>query len=151
MLDAIDKQLLDLLQEDCKRTHKALSLHLHLSPTAVHERIKKLERAGFIAGYVALVNKHKVARDFIVLCHVRLLQHSKSYLIGFQQEITALEEVVECLHVSGEYDYILKVCVKDMAAYREFLVTKLTTLNHIGNTHSTYVIDEVKMTTALVV
>ena len=135
MLDAIDKQLLDLLQEDCKRTHKALSLQLHLSPTAVHERIKKLERAGFIAGYVALVNKHKVARDFIVLCHVRLLQHSKSYLIGFQQEITALEEVVECLHVSGEYDYILKVCVKDMAAYREFLVTKLTTLNHLSLIH----------------
>ena len=148
MLDAIDKQLLTLLQQDTKQTHKALSLQLNLSVTAIFERIKKLERMGVIRQYVALVDAKKAEKDFVVLCHVRLVQHSKEYLTRFEREVQQLSEVLECYHVSGDYDYILKVQVKDMHAYREFIVTKLTALKHIGNTHSTFVIDEVKHTTA---
>ncbi len=147
-LDGIDRKLLMLLQEDTKKTHKALSLHLDLSVTAVYERIKKLERQGVIKRYVALIDAEKVAKNFIVLCHVRLVQHSKEFLTRFEREVLQLSEVLECYHVSGDYDYILKVQVKDMQEYRDFIVTKLTALRHIGNTHSTFVIDEVKHTTA---
>src|SRR5690606_33981500 len=97
-----------------------------------------------------LVNKNKVGKGFVVFCHIKLLQHSRDFLTRFEREVTKLDEVLECYHVSGDYDYILKVCVENMDAYREFMVTKLTTLQHIGSTHSTFVISEVKNTTAFV-
>lgn len=147
-LDITDKKLLSLLQTDTKQTTKQLSLKLNLSVTAVYERIKKLERDGFIEKYVAIVNKKKIARDFVVFCHIKLIQHTKEFLQKFEHEVIVLDEVLECFHVSGDYDYILKVCVENMEAYREFMVTKLTTLHHIGSTHSTFMISEVKSTTA---
>ena len=148
--DAIDKRLLALLQRDSRQTTKQLSLQLNLSPTAVYERIKKLEREGLIAKYVALLDKNKIGSGFIVFCHIKLVQHSRDFLTRFEKQVTALDEVLECFHVSGDYDYILKVAVKDMESYREFMVTKLTTLDHIVSTHSTFMISEVKNTTAFV-
>ena len=147
-MDAIDKKLLSLLQEDTKKTTKALSLQLNLSVTAVYERIKKLEREGIISKYVVLLDRNKINKGFVVFCHIKLVQHSKDYLTRFENEVIQLNEVLECFHVSGDYDYILKVHVKDMDEYREFMVTKLTTLQHIGSTHSTFMIGEVKSTTA---
>lgn len=149
-MDAIDKNLLQLLQEDTKKTTKELSLKLNLSVTAVYERIKKLEREGIIDKYVALLNRNKIEKGFVVFCHIKLIQHSKDFLTKFESEVVKLDEVLECFHVSGDYDYILKICVKDMEEYREFMVTKLTTLNHIGSTHSTFMIGQVKNSTAFV-
>jgi Lrp/AsnC family leucine-responsive transcriptional regulator len=146
-LDVVDKKLLSLLQQDTKKTTKALSLKLNLSVTAVYERIKKLEREGIINNYVALLNRNKIDKSFVVFCHIKLIQHSKDFLTKFESEVTQLDEVLECFHVSGDYDYILKICLKDMEEYREFMVTKLTTLHHIGSTHSTFMIGEVKNTT----
>lgn len=148
-MDSIDKKLLFLLQSDSKKTNKELSLQLNLSVTAVYERIKKLERAGIILRYVALLDKTKIEKGFVVFCHLKLIQHTREFLTRFESEVIRLPEVVECHHVSGDYDYILKVMVKDMEAYREFLVTKLTTLQHIGSTHSTFMINEVKSTSVL--
>ena len=148
-LDSIDKKLLFLLQTDSKRTTAALSLKLDLSVTAVYERIKKMEREGIIDKYVVLVNRSKVEKGFVVFCHLKLIQHTKEFLTKFESEVVKLKEVLECHHVSGDYDYILKILVKDMEAYREFLVTKLTTLEHIGSTHSTFMISEVKNTTVI--
>ncbi len=149
-MDIIDKNLLQLLQEDTKKTTKELSLKLNLSVTAVYERIKKLEREGIIDKYVALLNRNKIDKGFVVFCHIKLIQHSKDFLTKFESEVVKLDEVLECFHVSGDYDYILKICVKDMEEYREFMVTKLTTLNHIGSTHSTFMIGQVKNSTAFV-
>ena len=149
-LDSIDKKLLSLLQSDSKMTTKELSLKLNLSVTAVYERIKKLEREGIIANYVALLNRNKISKGFVVFCHIKLIQHAKEFLQKFEHEVVRLDEVLECFHVSGDYDYILKVCVENMEAYREFMVTKLTTLEHIGSTHSTFMISEVKNTTAFI-
>lgn len=148
-LDLTDKKLLNLLQTDSKQTNKQLSLHTGLSVTAVYERIKKLERLGIIKNYVATLDKNKIEKSFLVLCHVKLLQHSKTYLSHFEKEILALDEVTECFHVSGDYDYILKIYVRDMAAYRDFMVTKLTTIKYIGSTHSIFTINEVKNATAI--
>ena len=147
-MDVIDKKLLKLLQADTKKTTKELSIKLNLSVTAVYERIKKLEREGVICKYVALVNRNKIHKAFVVFCHIKLIQHSRDFLTKFENEVVKLTEVLECFHVSGDYDYILKVCVKDMEEYREFMVNKLTTLQHIGSTHSTFMIGEVKNTTA---
>ena len=143
-LDATDKKILSLLQKDSKQTTKQLSLPLNLSVTAVYERIKKLEKEGFIKKYVAVIDKDKINKSFLIFCHIKLLQHSKEYLSNFEKEILKLDEVSECFHVSGDYDYILKIYVEDMQAYREFMVTKLTTIKHIGSTHSTFTINEVK-------
>ncbi|CAI2767155.1 Lrp/AsnC family transcriptional regulator [Flavobacterium collinsii] len=148
-LDTTDKKLLVLLQTDSKKTTKELSLKLNLSVTAVYERIKKLEREGIIKSYVALVDKTKIEKGFVVFCHLKLIQHTKEFLTKFESEVIKLNEVLECHHVSGDYDYILKVLVKDMEAYREFLVTKLTNLQHIGSTQSMFMISEVKNSTVI--
>ena len=147
-MDATDKKLLALLQQDTKKTTKELSVKLNLSVTAVYERIKKLEREGIIDKYVVLLNRNKIEKSFVVFCHIKLIQHTKEFLTTFEKQVVKLDEVLECFHVSGDYDYILKICVKDMEEYREFMVTKLTSLQHIGSTHSTFMIGEVKNTTA---
>jgi len=148
-LDSTDRKLLNYLQEDCKQTNKELSSKLNLSVTAAYERIKKLEREGVVRKYVSLLNKEKVDRGFLVFCQIKLVQHAKEYLTKFEKEVTKLDEVLECFHVSGDYDYLLKVIVKDMPHFRSFMVTKLTTLKHIGSTHTSFTISEVKNTTAI--
>lgn len=147
--DAIDTKLLELLQIDCKQTNKELSNKLNLSITAVYERIKKLENNGVIDKYVALINKEKIDKAFVAFCHIKLMQHSQDFVTKFEREVIKIEEVVECYHISGDYDYLLKVHVKDMEAFREFMVKRLTTINHIGSTHSMFMINEVKYTTAI--
>lgn len=149
ILDATDRKLLMLLQQDAKQTTKALSNQLGLSVTAVYERIRKLEREGIIGRYVALIGREKVGKGFVVFCHVKLIQHTREFVTRFEKQVRSLSEVLECYHVSGDYDYILKVVVADMNAYREFLITKLTTLEHIGSTHSTFMMGEVKHSAVL--
>jgi len=149
MLDDIDKELLKLLQNDSKQTNKALSHALGLSVTAVYERIRRLEKNGIISKYVALIDKKKVDKAFVAFCHVKLVQHSQDYVMKFEREVRKLDEVLECYHISGDYDYLLKVLVEDMEAFREFMVKKLTNINHIGSTHSMFMISEVKHTTAI--
>jgi Lrp/AsnC family leucine-responsive transcriptional regulator len=149
VFDEIDKKLLKLLQNDSKQTNKALAHSLGLSITAVYERIKKLENSGVISRYVALVDRKRIGIDFIAFCHVKLIQHSQDYVVKFEREVRKLDEVLECYHLSGDYDYLLKVLVKDMKAFREFMVEKLTKIDHIGSTHSMFMISEVKHTTAI--
>ncbi|TMU56719.1 Lrp/AsnC family transcriptional regulator [Flagellimonas algicola] len=148
-LDEIDKKLVQLLQEDSKKTTKQYADSLNLSKTAVYERIRRLERQGVVTGYVALVDKSKIRRNFTVLCHIRLAQHIKENVLRFEREVLKLQEVSECFHVSGDYDYILKIHVENMEKYREFMVTKLTAISNIGSTQSSFVISEVKHSTAI--
>ena len=149
MLDPKDKKLLVLLQNDAKKITKELASELDLSVTAVFERIKKLEKQQIIKRYVALLNPEKIQKNFIVLCHVKLVQHKKEYISQFEKEITQFPEVLECFHVSGDSDYILKICVKDIQEYREFMVSKLTNLQHIASTQSSFMIKEVKNSTVI--
>jgi len=149
IFDQTDKKLLHLLQNDSKQTNKALSNQLNLSVTAVYERIRKLEKNGIIRQYVALVDKSKVEKDFVAFCHVKLEKHSQDYVVKFEREVNQLSEVLECYHLSGDYDYLLKVLVKDMNSFRDFMVKKLTKIDHIGSTHSMFMISEVKNTTAI--
>jgi len=148
--DETDKKLMLFLQEDAKQTTKELAYKLGLSVTAVYERVRKMENTGVISKYVALLNREKINRNFIVLCHIKLAQHKKEYVLQFEKEVMNLQEVTECFHVSGDYDYILKIGVKDMEDYRNFMLSKLTTLQHIASTHSSFMISEIKNTTAII-
>lgn len=148
-LDQIDKKILKQLQKDSKITNKELSNSLDLSVTAVFERIKRLERNEVISKYVAILQPANVDKSFMVLTQIKLVQHTKNNVLKFESEVVKLDEVLECYHVSGEYDYILKILVKDMEAYREFMLSKLTSLEHIGSTQSTFIISPVKSTTSI--
>ena len=148
-LDKKDKKILFYLQKDSKMTTKELSIHLSLSSTAVYERIKKLEKNGVIERYVALINKGKIEKSFVVFCQIKLMQHKQTYVKKFEKEVIKFEEVLECYNVSGDYDYFLKVVVKNMEEYHNFLNDKLTTLDHISSAHSTFIMNEVKNTLAV--
>jgi Lrp/AsnC family leucine-responsive transcriptional regulator len=148
-LDIIDIDLLNLIQKDAKITTKKLSEMLHLSTTAIYERIKKLEKSGIILKYVTLLNPEKIDKKFVVLCQVKLIQHNNKYMSKFENEVSKFNEVLECYNISGDYDYQLKIVVKDMQAYRVFLNTKLTTLDYIGSTYSTFIISEIKNSTVV--
>lgn len=148
-LDSIDTLLLRYLQQDAKQTNKELATKLGLSVTAAYERIKKLERSGVIERYVAIINKKAVNKGFMVFCEVKLIQHTKENVTRFEKEVRDLSEVQECFHVSGSYDYLLKVLVKDMDHFRSFMVNKLTTIKHIGSTQSSFTIAEVKNSTEI--
>jgi Lrp/AsnC family leucine-responsive transcriptional regulator len=148
-IDNTDKAILNLLQEDAKLTNKVLSSKLSLSVTAIYERVKKLEKLGVINRYVALLSKEKLDKSFVAFCHIKLVQHTQNNVKQFEKEVVEIDEVLECYHLSGDYDYLIKVHVENMEAYRNFMITKLTNLNHIGSTHSMFMINEVKHTTAL--
>ncbi len=148
-LDDKDLILLHSLQQDGKQTTKALALQCDLSATAVYERVRRLEKRGIIRKYVALLNPEKTRRSLKVYCHVKLDQHIKPQVEAFEKEVNKLREVVSCYHIGGDYDYLLEVYVQDMEAYREFMVGKLTAIQHIGSTLSAFVIRKVKHTTEI--
>lgn len=143
-LDKIDLELLNLLQKNAKMTHKQLSLQLNLSTTAIYERIKKLENSGVIEGYAALLNRKKLGKELLVFSNIKLVRHSQENIEMFEQNISKLPEVQECYHISGDYDYILKMSFPSMDVYRDFMVNKLTTISCIGSSQSQFVIKEVK-------
>ncbi len=148
-IDLTDKKLINILQTDSKITTKQIANRLNLSVTAIYERIKKLEKKAIIEKYVAIVNKEKVNKAFVVICQVKLKQHHNTYIEKFEKEVHQFDEVIECFNISGDYDYQLKIVVENMKAYRKFLNNKLTILDYIGSTYSTFIISKVKNGTAV--
>ena len=149
MLDQLDKSILSHLQSDSKMTTPELSVHLGLYATAVYESVRKMVRKGILERYAVRVNKKLVDLGFVVFCQIKLKEHRHEYLVKFEREVIKFKEVLECYNVSGDYDYLLKITVKDMEAYHQFLNDKLTYLDHIGSAHSTFIINEVKNTHAI--
>ena len=127
-LDSVDTQLLNFLQKDSKQTNKELASKLDMSVTAVYERIKKLEKSGVIDSYVALLDKESIGRAFVAFCHIKLVKHSQKLINQFEKEVATIDEVLEVYHLSGDYDYLLKVHVKDVDSFRKFMVDKLTNI-----------------------
>ena len=148
-LDLIDKKILTLLQENSKINIKELALKIGLTQTPVYERIKRLEKSGIIQNYIAVLNKEKVGLNVEVFCQVTLLVHSKELINKFEAAINKMDEVIECFHVAGNYDYLLKIIVKDMKNYQNFLKNKLSVLASVGNVQSTFVMTSTKNNTIL--
>ena len=149
-LDKTDLAILKLLQENARITIKEISDKVHLSTTPVHERIKRLEENGVIQQYVTIVNGAKVKKGLMVICYVSLRQHSKNAGAKFIKTILELHEVIECLTISGEFDFMLKVVTENMDAYYDFHVNKLSQLENVGNVQSVFVMGVIKQTHQLV-
>ncbi len=143
-IDTIDKQILEILQLNSNQSIKQIAAQLNLTNTPVHERIKKLERSGIIEGYSANIDAKKIGKDLMVYTNVSLKEHTKDFLLNFETKVQSITAVIECHHVSGEHDYLLKVLVKNMDDYRDFLTNELAKIANIGNVHSSFVVGEIK-------
>lgn len=146
--DKTDLKLLMLLQNDAKLTTKQLAYHLDLTITPVFERIRKLEKLGFITKYVALTDKKKLGKSLTVFCHVSLKEHNKDMIREFENKVTQIPEIMECHHIAGIHDYLIKVVTNDMDSYHHFVYNKLTAIGNIANVNSSFVMNEIKYTTA---
>ncbi len=147
-LDEVDMRLLGLLQENASRTTKELATELHLTQTPVHERIKRLEREEIIVRYVALLNPRKLDKTLMAMCFISLKEHSQKVIEQFDRDIALLPEVLECYNIAGQFDYMLKTVVSDMNEYQAFML-KLAKLKCIANVQTSFVLREIKHTTAL--
>lgn len=143
-LDLTDKKILNLLQQNSKANIKEIALKIGLTQTPTYERIKRLEKAGVIKNYIAVLDKEKVGYTIEVFCQVTLLVHSKDMITRFENAINKIDEVMECFHVAGNYDYLLKIIVKDMNSYQAFLKNKLSVLDSVANVQSTFVMSSTK-------
>lgn len=150
VLDKTDLQILKLLQQNARMTIKEIAEGVHLSTTPVHERIKRMEGNGVIKQYVALLDASKLGKGLMVICYVSLRQHSKTAGDKFIKNILDMDEVLECLTISGEFDFLLKVVTANMDEYYQFHVNKLSSLENVGNVQSVFVMGVVKMTQRLV-
>ncbi len=150
-LDQADKQILNILQEDGRIRNAKLASELGMSPSPMLERVKKLEQAGIIRKYVALIAPEKVGKNTLAFVAVSLAVHQLGSLDAFKSEIEQLPEVLECYHISGPHDFLLKVLVDDMDEYREFVINKLTRIGSLNNIQTWFVLDTVKHETHIAV
>ncbi len=148
-LDHTDLNILDILQRDAYATNKEIAAQLNMTATPVFERVKRLEREGFIKQYVALLDRKKLGLMVVAYCDVQLKEHSTPFLEKFEKEVQTLDEVQEVCHIAGNFDYLLKVVVSDMDAYQGFVSKKLAALDNIGRVQSSFVMKEIKQTTRL--
>lgn len=148
MLDPTDRHILNYLQHDAKLTNKEIADKLGKSVTPVYERIRRLEKEGYIRRYVALLDRQKAGISLLAFTNVQLKEHSYPMLKAFEKAIVKLAEVMECHHMTGSYDYLLKIGVRDMQEYQDFIINKLSRLANIGTVQSSFVMTEIKQDTA---
>ncbi len=150
-LDDTDIRILKLLQKDSRMTVKELASCVNLSPSPTFERQKRLEREGYIKRYMAVVDAKKVGNGILVLCNIRLKQHTQELIQQFMDAVQNIDEITECYNTSGDYDFIIKVYAHDMKAYQQFMLHTLGRIDCIGSLHSIFVIDETKNTRGVTV
>ncbi len=143
-LDATDLAILRCLQSDARLTTKQLAARVNLSTTPVFERLKRLERDGFIRGYVAILDAEKLDLGFTVFCSVKLKQMTRGDADHFVSYVRKIPQVTECYNISGEFDYLLKILAPSMKAYNEFIINVLGANDSIGSIQSSFVMDEIK-------
>ena len=148
-LDKTDVMILKALQNNAKINMKELCAELNISKTPVYERIRRLEEEGYIKNYVALIDNKKVGLPLVVFCNVSLNVHNDEHIQRFKEAMKGMDEIIECYSIGGRYDFFLKVVVKDFEAYDRFVFEKLTKVEGIVKMQSSFVLNEIKHTTAL--
>ena len=143
-LDKTDLEILRILQQNARLTTKELAAMVHLSTTPVFERMKRLEKEGYIKKYVAVLDANKLNRGFVVFCCVKLARLNRDIAANFCRVILDIPEVTECHNISGEFDYLLKINAPDMKYYQEFILNVLGTIDSLGSITSMFVMDEIK-------
>jgi DNA-binding Lrp family transcriptional regulator len=143
-LDKTDEALLEALQKNARVTNKELGEIIHKSPTAAFERVKQLERDQVIEKYTIKINKKKLGLMLTVYAVVQLKEHRNAFLVEFEKEVVNFTQVRECYHMTGNFDYMLKVSVPDIDTYHDFIKNKLANLPNIGNVQSYFVMSTIK-------
>ncbi|HXA02558.1 MAG TPA: Lrp/AsnC family transcriptional regulator [Cytophagaceae bacterium] len=143
-LDPIDKKILEKLQANAKITNSQLALEIGLSPAPTLERVRKLENLGLIKSYHAQIDMAKLGLGVSIFVQVSLSSHKKNQIKSFVDKINKIPEVVECHHITGAGDFLLKVITKDIASYQELILEKLVDIEEIGNMQSMVILSTFK-------
>ena len=149
MLDKLDKKILIELQKDARISNTELSRRINLSPPATLTRVKRLEEDGFIQSNAAIVNRLKAGYDLLCFISVSLQLHDTDQVTGFIKIIQEMPEVLECHHVTGEYDYLLKVVTRNTEDLEDFLMKRLTPISGVARIHTNLVLREAKSTSEI--
>ncbi len=148
-LDELDIAILKVLQENGRISNLDLAKRINLSPPATHARIKRLEQKGTIRSYVALLDWPKMGFDMICFVQINLQTHQPEVVENFRARVNKLPEVLECHHITGEFDYLLKIAIRNREDLEYFVVKRLTPISGIARIHTSLVLSEIKSTTAL--
>ena len=145
-LDRTDKKILDTLQRNGKISNVDLAAQVHLSPSPCLERVRSLEKRGYIKEYVAHLNPELLDAALVAYIEISLKRTATQDLDDFNQRMRELDEVVECVMVAGGFDYLIKIRTENMQSYRSFLGEKLAAIEGVAQTHTYAVMEEVKST-----
>ncbi len=148
-MDAIDRKILEILQEDCMISYKEIATSIGLSYNPTYERIRRMEEEGIIKSRVAILDPKKIGVHLFVYCNITLKEQSKKSLIDFEKRIKTIPEIIEAVSLTGVYDYMLKIAIRDIDAYNNFIMNKIANIPNIGQYHSNIVMSVVKDETAL--
>jgi Lrp/AsnC family transcriptional regulator, leucine-responsive regulatory protein len=148
-LDSSDRKILRLLQSNGRMTNQELAINCNISPSACHERFKRLKDEGYIVGFSAILNAEKLQKGFVAYAQVQLNSNAARHGEEFTSAVSKLIEVMECYMMAGNYDYLLKIQVADMHAYKDLLVNTLLQLPYVQDVRSFPVLDRVKYDTQL--
>jgi len=148
-LDCIDRELLTALQRDARQTNAELARQVNLSATGLHKRLRRLEEAGVIKGYVAQVDREAVGYDMLCFVQVTLQRHEPDAVDNFRREVQSMPEVLECHHLTGEFDYLLKVIVCNRKHLEYFILNTLTPVRGMDKIRTSLVLSEIKATAAI--
>ncbi len=143
-LDEKDTEILRALLNNARLTNKELASKVHLSTTPTYERVKRLERLGFIKQYATILDAQKLNKGFAVFCSVKLRRLNSDHANAFTDMIKQIPEVTECYNISGSFDYLLRIQSPDMKYYQQFLLNVIGRHENIATLESTFVMEEVK-------
>ncbi|MDE6459848.1 MAG: Lrp/AsnC family transcriptional regulator [Paramuribaculum sp.] len=143
-LDKTDLAILGELQKNGRLTNKELAAAIHLSPTPTFERVKRLEKEGYIRKYAAVLDADKLDCGFVAFCYLKMKQHSFQNATRIMEAVKNIPEIAECYNISGDYDFLLKIYTRDMKAYQKFLLRILGEIDCIGSLNSSFVLGEIK-------
>ena len=148
-LDAVDIAILQLLQADGRISNVDLAAQIELSPPATHARLKRLQTKGYIRRFTALLDQEKVGFDMTCYVNISLRMHGSEELRQFRSNVLQMRRVLECYHVTGEFDYLLKIVVRNRRDLQQFVENRLTRLPGVARIHTSLVLDEIKCSTEL--
>lgn len=148
-MDKTDRKILDLLQSDCTLSVSEIAEQVNLSTTPCWKRIKRLEDEGIIKARVALLDGTKIQLGISVFVHIKTLHHDSAWLEKFAERVMYFDEVVECYRMSGEWDYLLRVVVKDIETFDVFYKKLINDIDGLSNVTSSFSMEEIKYTTKL--
>jgi Lrp/AsnC family leucine-responsive transcriptional regulator len=149
MLDDLDRAILTILQTEGRLSNAELARRIHLSPPATFARLRRLEDGGYICQYTAILDRERIGYDMLCFIHISLQLHQPEQLESVRNAIRDLPEVLECHHVTGEYDYLLKVVIRNRKDLERFVVERLTPIKGVARIQTSLVLTEVKSTTVI--